>query len=421
MPCCRAFPAPSYPSAMRRFPLPAAMIAVLLVAGPCVAQDDPAPQAGWFATHVRVAGEASASFSTKDAADEGWFNYSDYENSTVRSLRLSLVGEVTLSERIAMVAEIRTLQLETPEAYALYVRLRPWLSQKLDVHVGRVPPTFGAFPRRLYVTDNPLIGMPLAFQYLTSNRGDALPATNTELLRMRGRGWLANYSIGDTAPSAGLPIANALRWDVGMQVRWQRDPVTVYGAITQGTLGDPRLSDDNGGPQLAARVVVAPHPVIAVGASIAAGPYLARSLTSALPGPIGLRRYQQEAYGTDVEVSRDRWLVRGEVVWNRWGQPAYDGDPTRHLGATGAMLEAKYKLWPGVYAAGRIDHLGFSRVATATGGLLEWDAPVDRVELGGGWTIHRHVLLKAVWQRNRREGGRVRASDIGAFQVVTWF
>ena len=60
-----------------------------------------------------------------EAEEEGWFNYSDYENSTVRSLRLSLVAEVTLAERVAVITEIRTLQFDTPEAYALYVRVVP--------------------------------------------------------------------------------------------------------------------------------------------------------------------------------------------------------------------------------------------------------------------------------------------------------
>ncbi len=396
------------------------LLASLAGAAPCAAQDAAPAPGNWFGERVRVSGEASASMSTTGARDEGWFNFSDYENSTVRSLRLSLVGEVTLTRRIAFITEVRTLQLQRPEAYALYVRVRPWLSQALDLHVGRVPPTFGAFPRRLYVADNPLVGMPLAFQYLTSNRPDALPATADELARMRARGWLASYSVGNRTEAAGLPIANALRWDTGLQVRWQRDRVTLYGALTQGTLGNPRLSDDNGGPQLAARVAYAPHPVVSLGASVASGPYLARSLTASLPGPGRLRRHRQRAYGGDVELSRDRWLIRGEAVWNRWEQPAFGAQAVRDLSVTAAMVEARYKLWPGVYAAGRVDRLAFSTIATSLGPLT-WDADVRRVELGGGWTVRRHVLVKAAWQRNRRDGGRVRASDLGVVQVVAWF
>ena len=404
---------------MSRF-LRLAAWAAMAAAAPCAAQEASPPRGNWFQEHVRLAGEASASMSTTEASAEGWFNYSDYENSTVRSLRLSLVGEVTFSERVALITEVRTLQFERPEAYALYVRVRPWVSKALDIHVGRIPPTFGSFPRRLYVADNPLIGMPLAFQYLTSNRADAVPASADELVSMRARGWRSDFSIGNPTEGPGLPIANALRWDSGLQVRWQRDPVTVYGAVTQGTIGDPRLSDDNGGPQVSGRVVVAPHPVIALGASVADGPYLARGLSSRLPGPGGLRSHRQRAVGGDVELSRDRWLVRGEVVWNRWNQPAFDGASVRDLDALGSMLEMKYRLWPGLYAAGRVERLGFSDVAT-TLGPRAWDAPVTRLEVGGGWAVRRQLLLKAVWQRNRREGGRVRASDLGAVQVVAWF
>ena len=74
---------------------------------------------------------------------------------------------------------------------------------RFDIQVGRVPPTFGAFRRRTYAADNPLIGYPLAYQYLTSLRADALPANADELLRMRGRGWLSNFSVGNLAPDRG--------------------------------------------------------------------------------------------------------------------------------------------------------------------------------------------------------------------------
>jgi hypothetical protein len=42
---------------------------------------------------------------------------------------------------------------------------------------------------------------------------------------------------------------------------------------------------------------------------------------------------------------------------------------------------------------------------------------VTRVEVGVGWTPIRHVLLKASWQHNWRDGGRVRENDLVAGQV----
>src|SRR5690349_5650536 len=97
--------------------LRAVLAAVLAAAVPCAAQDAaaPPPRDDWFRDHVRLSGEATASMSTKTAEEEGWFNYSDYEYSTVRQLRLSLIGEVTLSQRFAVITEIRTLQLDVPE------------------------------------------------------------------------------------------------------------------------------------------------------------------------------------------------------------------------------------------------------------------------------------------------------------------
>ena len=396
------------------------LVACAAWAAPCAAQEDDGRDRSWLRERLRFSGEASASVSTHDAEREGWFNYADYETSTVRSVRLSLVAELAISQRLAVLTEVRSIQFDRPEAYALYLRIRPWLAHDLDVHIGRVPPTFGSFPRRLYVTDNPLIGFPLAYQYLTANRADAVPATVDELVSMRARGWETTYSVGNPTPASGLPLANALRWDTGVQVRWQRNPVTLYGALTQGTLGDPRLSDDNGGAQAAGRIVFTPHPMLALGASAASGPYLSESLAAVVPEGRRVTGYRQDAYGADVEVSRDRWLLRGEVLWNRWAQPATGTDPVRRLGARGAMVEGRYTIVPGVYIAARADRLDFSRVATREGAVT-WDADVWRLEAGGGWRPHRHLLLKAVWQRNRRDGGRIRARDLGALQVVTWF
>ena len=109
-----------------------------------------------------------------------------------------------------------------------------------DIQVGRVPPTFGAFARRTYAADNPLIGYPLAYQYLTSLRADALPANADELLRMRGRGWLSNFSVGNPAPDRGVPLVNAFRWDTGVQVHaGDRRASTRPASVTTGTLANP--------------------------------------------------------------------------------------------------------------------------------------------------------------------------------------
>lgn len=402
-----------------------ALAAVLAVrAGVCTAQPaEGSPLPPTAQDRLRLSGEVSATTSTLDAEHEGWFNYSDYEYSTLRTVRLSLAGEVLVSSRVALLGEVRTTQFDTPEAYALYVRVRPWRDREIDVLAGRVPPTFGAFPRRVYAADNPLVGVPLAFQYLTAVRADALPRTPDDLAAMRARGWETSYPVGNTDPHPGLPLVSALRWDTGVQVRARSGPMTVLGAVTQGTLSQPRVRDDNGRPQFASRVAYAPHAALTVGVSGATGPYLSRSLASALPAGTRVTSFRQDAVGMDVEWSRDLWQLRGEALRSRWAQPSID-DPggRRRLRADAWMLEGRYRFAfaPGVHAAVRVERLSFSPLRTSQG-LTTWDAAVSRIELGGGWMPRQHLLIKAAWQHNRRDGGRVSSSDLATVQVAAWF
>jgi hypothetical protein len=144
----------------------------------------------------------------------------------LRELRAQLPARVprrpqratACEQRFSLLAEIRSENLEAVTPFALYVRLRPFAHRRLDVQIGRIPPTFGRASRTPYGRENPLIGQPLAYQYLTSLRADALPASPVELLAMRGRGWLTNYSIGNPLNAPGVPLASAFEWDTGVQV-----------------------------------------------------------------------------------------------------------------------------------------------------------------------------------------------------------
>ena len=169
---------------------------------------------------LTLGGDVSA---TVGSADPGFFNYTDYENSELRMLRLDLTAALRAGRHVSLLGEVRSQNASTPTAYAMYLRIRPWTERRFDVQVGRIPPTFGAFPRRSYEAENPLIGYPLAYQYLTSLRADAVPGSADELLDMRGRGWLASYTVGNIAAAPGVPLANALRWDTGVQAHTAND------------------------------------------------------------------------------------------------------------------------------------------------------------------------------------------------------
>ena len=144
-----------------------------------------------------------------------------------------------------MLGEVRSENGEPPQPYGLYLRVRPFRRYDVDIQIGRVPLTFGAFPRRTYSSDNPLIGYPLGYQYLLSLRPDALPAGPDDLFRMRGRGWLSSFPIGNRTPDVGVPIANVFRWDTGVQVHGAASWIEAAASVTVGSLAHPLVNDDN--------------------------------------------------------------------------------------------------------------------------------------------------------------------------------
>jgi hypothetical protein len=366
---------------------------------------------------VVIGGEAAASIAPQDT---GFFNFSDYEHSTLRELRLGVTASVRATDYLSILGELRTENLGRVTPFALYARVRPWRNKRLDIQVGRIPPTFGAFTRYAYGHQNPLIGYPLAYQYLTSLRPDSMPAHADELLRMRARGWLSNFGVGNLAPDRGLPLVTAFSWDTGVQVStgWRAFDITA--AITNGSASNPRVDDDNEGKQIATRVSVQPTVGLRLGTSFARGQFGSRPLVDQVPSE-DRRRFIQHAYGADLEYSRDHWMARVETVMSEWSMPAVQWPwlPTP-LRALAVSVEGRYTFLPGMYAAARAEHLGFNRIAGSTT-VSEWDAPVTRVEVGGGYYIRRNLIARMSVQINRRDGGRVRSATLPAAQLLYWF
>ena len=364
--------------------------------------------------HLLFGGDVALAVAPEDL---GFFNYGSYEHSSLREFRVGLSVQLRANDRFSLLAEIRSENLEAVTPFALYVRLRPFAHRRLDVQIGRIPPTFGRASRTPYGRENPLIGQPLAYQYLTSLRADALPASSVELLAMRGRGWLTNYSIGDPLNAPGVPLASAFEWDTGVQVSSGWKAVSFAGSVTNGTLSHPLVADDNGRKQLAGRVTVRAAAGLELGASYARGQFVSDGALQALDMNDG-RHFVQQAEGLDVEFARGHWIVRGEGVGSEWRIPI--AGHTTTLRALATSGEARYALLPGIYLAGRVEHLAFSRIEGSPS-TLAWDAPVTRVELGGGYYLRRNLVARASWQRNERDGGRVRSGRLVAGQLLYWF
>ena len=399
----------------------AVLLACLGVVAPARAQglrSEPISVAGG---RVTVGGDVSASFGSPD---RGWFNYTDYEHSALRLLRIDVSAAVNAGDHFALLGEMRSENFDSIEPYALYVRFRPWTARHFDIQAGRVPPTFGAFARRTYASDNPLIGYPLAYQYLTSIRPDAVPASADELLLKRGSGWRTRYTIGNTNADTGVALVSAFRWDTGFQVHAgaPNGLVNATASLTNGTLSNPLFKDDNGGRQVAGRLELRPSAGVLLGTSLARGPFVTTGAARTVAGEGRDGEFTQTAWGADAEISHAYYLLRFESIVSVWRLPIAAAPAVAlPLRAVATSIEGRYKIRPGLYAAARFDHLGFSDVV-GTRAPLPWDAPVTRLEVGAGYSLLRNLLLKASVQGNTRNGGQLaRRGRFAEAQIVWWF
>ena len=386
---------------------------------------------------LTVGGEVTATVAPDDT---GQFNYTDYERSALQLLRVGVTASLRPIERIALVTELRAEGDTnggpwTALPFAAYVRVRPWKDRSFDIQAGRIPPVFGAAGRRIYANDNVLIGYPLAWQYLTVLRSDAMPSSADELINARAAGWRPWYSVGAPGYARGVPLTTAFRYDTGVQARvgGEHQRLSVAAALTAGTLSSPGARATNGGPQVSTRLAVRPATGVILGGSFADGRFFADDLAVPLPsGSAGpsysstttsttTGRYHQQTWGADAEYSRGHYLARAELVTARWRLPAIGASPIDEaLRSTGVSVEGRYRLAPGITAGARVDRLSFSRLQGSYQDL-PWDAPVTRLEGGVAWSATRNVLVRGTVQHNDRSRGKVRSSTLPALQVTVWF
>ncbi|HEX7485179.1 MAG TPA: hypothetical protein VF332_03440 [Vicinamibacterales bacterium] len=395
-----------------------------LMPGWASAQVLPSHPITFLGGRLTVSGDGAVSFSTSD--HDTYFNYGGYQHDTLRLTRLGVAATLRMGPRVTAVAEVRAEGETTGGAWrgypvSLFLRVRPLRASSLAVAAGIVQPVFGAFMQRRYGTGNLLIGYPLAYQYTTAVRADAIPATADEVLQNHARGWEPYYSIGAGYGVAGLPLVNATGWSPGFTVSAQRSNISAAVAVTQGGLAAPGSVGWNGGWEGTGRVELRPVVGLVVGLSGARGSFVDGRLSSTVATAVANRDPRETAFGVDVEYSWGYWLLRMETIVSRRTYPAfrppYLSDALTAVAIDG---EVRYTIRPGLYAAARIGHLSFGTI-DGSAGPASWDADVTRIETGLGYSLIRNVLVKAVYQYDRRDSTFRPSVSLGAAQLVVRF
>lgn len=396
------------------------VIIALLYAAPAHAQLREHPISNASGT-VTVGAEASASLSRRD--DEAFFNYTDYDNDALRMARMRLTASWRPHAQWSLVGELRAGTSTGVEVSALYARWRPVARWRFDIQAGRIPPVIGAFARRAYGRDNPLVGVPLAYQYLTSLRPDALPDTVDDLLRMRARGWRPSFPIGSDAIEPGIPLVSASHWDTGIEAHWSNDLIDLAGSVTRGAPAYPVVKETNSGVQWAGRAALAIPAGLTIGLSGARGQWIDRSVLDLKPIATGVST-SQSVIGTDASFEAGHLILRGEYMHVAFGLPVASVPTfTTPVTADTGFLEGRYRFLARWQIAARVERLTFSKVQGTlfSGAPTPWDAPVRRVETTAGLRLAPTIELRAGYQYNWRDAGRVLKLGFPTVQLLYWF
>ena len=138
--------------------------------------------------------------------------------------------------------------------------------------------------------------------------------------------------------------------------------------------------------------------------SWAKGPYLDRVVGPALAAGDEVEDYEQQIVGVALEYEIRHLIVIAEAARNRWESPFITGAAghKQDLKVDGAYIEARYKLAPGLFAAGRWSTLRFGRIddGSGSGHRVRWDRSADRLDLSVGYWITDGVLAKGGIQLN---------------------
>lgn len=305
--------------------------------------------------------------------------------------------------------------VQTIQAFAGYQIRREKTS--VVFKAGRLASAFGAFPLHYDDADNILLDQPLSYIQTLSLRNDQLPCGVQDLLRQH-YGYVWNSCGGPVNGGYGLtPVT--LYGLPGVEAEISSHRVDARLQVTSGSPANP-LSLSHA-PEYAQWVAGGGYTLwqgFRVGMSGFRGPYLSPDIAALLPAGTSVRSFPASGLGVDVQWARGHWTTSGEWQRFEYNLPGFPQAPA----VTSTYGEAKRVFTPRLYLAGRVGWLKPGGAADSSGASTGQFSPwIASYELGGGWWLNRHQLLKASYEWLRIESLGGTKTNVLGFQFVTTF
>jgi len=362
-------------------------------------------------------------------------NKANRDDTPFNTHRLVLNAGIPLSEKVDI--ELQWMIDEGAFGSSAASFFRPWVRfhevagrEWLNIQAGKLPLLFGTFGERVDTRHNPVIGVPSMLNYHTDLRHNLVPVNGDSLRARRGLGQFGvNYADPNGSGFKGQPMAYEACWSTGVEAFGAKSVLEYSAAVTYGSqsVPNPDGQETNGEPGVSGRVGLSRLPGALFGArmglSASTGAYMPRNVQGLDKGRKP-ESYDQIIVGTDLEYGTGPVVVRGEAIWNRFETPEND-TPARwlpsHVDAFGYYVEGEWTLSPVFFLGGRWDSIDFHRITSPTGASFDWDADVNRFEVGGGWRPARRWEIRAVTQGWRYPDDPRFDADLHAVQFVARF
>lgn len=274
------------------------------------------------------------------------------------------------------------------QLYGAYVRFTEVAGPYLNFQVGLIPATVGTWGPRTYSNQNPLIGVPLLYNYHTVfNPGsNGTVRTTEDLLALR-----------ESRTNHGLPIIYDACWNSGIEAYGSVGKLAYSLGLLAGSISKPLMQQEKNIPQVTTHLTYYASPSLDVGLSAYLGPYLFEDWYSDdLPVGKNEEDYLSGGAGYDLHYSRGHLEIYSELFYNFWQHPYLED-----LTALSGYVEAKYAVSVQWWLAGRVGMFEPGKITNSAGDRVHWDYPVKRYEFGIGYKPGRNVQLKLVTQVNR--------------------
>ncbi len=355
------------------------------------------------ATKAQVQVSGLIDFVARNAKEPDITNVTFRNESTLNTMRARLFFDAPLNGNSAAFVQV-TMDNYQINLFAAYVRFANLLGPHVNVNVGLIPNTVGNFGPRTYSDKNPLIGVPLLWVHHSSYvPGAAAPPTTVDEL----------VALKTERSRFGLPTLYDNCWNTGIEVYGASGPIDYSIALLSGAVSKPSITQAKEIPQATARLAWVFGPELIVGVNGFAGPYAADD-AFAVPLPDGksAEDYLNYGGGYDLAFSRGYLEIYSEVFRAVWQTPFLPD-----LKATSGYIDAKYKVAPGWYVAGRFGAFVPDKITVASKEEVRWDSQVLRYEFGLGYHPSRNTTIKAVTQLNRFEDAASLNTDHFAMQL----